>query len=87
MVPISRHGLPAFIGQRRYPYVYPKRWPSVLQADPPWLIVLSFVLGGVFFVGMDKQGVGPRVGRRIKNETAPASCGPRPRVAGAGVSV
>lgn len=28
--------------------------PQALEADPPWLIVLSFVLGGVFFVAMDK---------------------------------
>lgn len=28
--------------------------PQALEADPPWLIVLSFVLGGLFFAAMDK---------------------------------
>ncbi|MDP9374275.1 MAG: ZIP family metal transporter [Chloroflexota bacterium] len=28
--------------------------PQALEADPPWLIVLSFVLGGAFFVAVDK---------------------------------
>ena len=28
--------------------------PRALEADPPWLIVLSFVLGGAFFVAVDK---------------------------------
>lgn len=28
--------------------------PQAIEADPPWLIVLSFMLGGVFFVAMDK---------------------------------
>ncbi|MDP9381893.1 MAG: ZIP family metal transporter [Chloroflexota bacterium] len=29
--------------------------PQALEAEPPWLIVLSFVLGGVFFVAVDKS--------------------------------
>jgi ZIP family zinc transporter len=27
--------------------------PKAIEADPPWLIVLSFVLGGAFFVAVD----------------------------------
>ena len=28
--------------------------PQVLQADPPWLIVLAFAAGGVFFIFVDR---------------------------------
>jgi ZIP family zinc transporter len=29
--------------------------PRALEADPPWLIILSFVLGGVFFVAVSRM--------------------------------
>ncbi|HEY3274789.1 MAG TPA: hypothetical protein VGJ92_13545 [Methanocella sp.] len=28
--------------------------PQVLEAKPPWLVILAFVLGGIFFAAMDR---------------------------------
>lgn len=46
--------------------------PQILQADPPWLIILAFVAGGVFFIFMRQsiKGVQNFIGSS-NNQAAP----------------
>jgi ZIP family zinc transporter len=44
--------------------------PQVLQAQPAWVVIMAFVLGGVFFAAMDS---GLRVISRVPGAEQPAS--------------